>query len=138
MKLCESLRDEKSGGLNLEETGLEDVMALERLILVIAVATMVILHEGLAVIEEDKVREVDAHWRRGLSCFQIGWRWILKQLGKLGRLGKVTVKLSCRIELRPVSDPIPVAPTRKESIERYRRKNPKWHFRKVIQCTTIP
>ena len=128
----ELFRDEKSGGFNLEESGLEDVMALERLILIIAVATIVIVHEGLVVIEEDKVREVDAHWRRGLSCFQIGWRWILKQLGK------AAATLSCRIELKPVNDPIPVAPTRKESIERYRRRNPTWHFRKVIQCTTLP
>jgi hypothetical protein len=128
----EMFRDEKSGGFNLEKSGLEDVMALERLILIIAVATMVILHEGLVVMEEGKVREVDAHWNRGLSCFQIGWRWILKQCGK------AMVTLKCCIELRPVNDPLPVAPTRKESIRRRRRKNPKWHFRKVIQCTSLP
>jgi hypothetical protein len=128
----ELFRDEKSGGFNLEKSGLEDVMGLDRLILVIAVATMVILHEGQVVIEEKKVKEVDAHWRRGLSCFQIGWRWILKQLGK------AVAKFSCRIELSPVNDPLPVAPTRKESIKRYRRKNPKWHFRNVIQCITLP
>jgi hypothetical protein len=128
----ELFKDEKSGGFNLEKSGLEDVMALERLILVIAVSTLVILNEGLMVIDEDKIREVDAHWRRGLSCFQIGWRWILKQLGKS------VVMLECGIELRPVNDPLPVAPTRKESIKRRKRKDPKWHFKKVIQCTALP
>jgi hypothetical protein len=128
----ELFRDEKSGGFNLEKSGLKDAMALERLILIIAVATLVILHEGLAVIDEGKIKEVDAHWRRGLSCFQIGWRWILKQLGK------AVAMLACDIELRPVNDPLPVAPTRKESIKRRKQKDPKWHFKKVIQCTALP
>jgi hypothetical protein len=128
----ELFRDEKSGGFNLEKSGLKEEEALERLILIIAIATLVILHEGLGVIEEGKVKEVDGHRRRGLSCFQIGWRWILKQLRKAVSI------LKCRIDLRPATDPLPVAPTRKESIKRYRRKNPKWHFRNVVQCTTLP
>ncbi|GHT02840.1 hypothetical protein FACS1894204_13510 [Synergistales bacterium] len=81
---------------------------------------------------EDKLKEVDAHWRRGLSYFQIGWRWLLKQLGK------VVMKLKCSIEMNPLNDPLPVAPTRKESIRRRKRKDSKWHFRNVTQCSNLP
>jgi hypothetical protein len=128
----EGFRDEKSGGFNLEESDLEDIVALDRIILIIAVATLVILHEGLEVIEAEKVREVDGHWEQGLSCFQIGWRWILKQLGR------AVMALKCGIELKQANNPFPIAPTRKESMQRCKRKKIKWHFKKIIQCDTLP
>jgi hypothetical protein len=128
----EGFKDEKSGGFNLEESELEDVEVLDRVILIISVATLVILHEGLEVIEAEKVREVDAHWNQGLSCFQIGWRWILKQLGR------AVMALKCGIELKQTNNPFPIAPTRKESLQRLKRKDPKWHFQNVIQCGALP
>jgi hypothetical protein len=124
----EEFRDEKSGGFSLEKSRVEGTEALERLILVIAVATIITLNEGLTVVREGNRKKVDGHWRQGLSYLQIGWRWILKQLSR------TTTALQCSLELRAINDPLPVAPTRKESILRRKRKNPKWHFKSFIPC----
>ena len=124
----QEFRDEKSGGFALEKSRVEGTEALERLILVIAVATIITLNEGLAVVAEGDRKKVDAHWKRGLSYIQIGWRWILKQLYK------ATTALQCSLELKAMNDPLPVAPTRKESVLRRKRKNPKWHFKSITSC----
>jgi hypothetical protein len=124
----EEFRDEKGGGFVLGKSRVEGTEALERLILVIAVATIITVNEGLTVVGEGNRKKVDAHWRRGLSYFQIGWRWILKQLFR------ATMALQCSLELRAINDPLPAAPTRKESALRRKRKNPKWHFKSFIPC----
>jgi hypothetical protein len=124
----EEFKDEKSGGFNLEKSRVEGTEALQRLILVVAVATIITVNEGLAVVAEGNRKKVDGHWERGLSYFQIGWRWILKQLWK------ATMTLRCSLCLRAMNDPLPVAPTRKESVLRRKRKNPKWHFKSFIHC----
>jgi hypothetical protein len=129
----EEFRDEKSGGFSLEESRVEGTEALERLILVIAVATIMMLNEGLAVVKEGNRKKVDTHWERGLSYFQIGWRWISKQLSRA-----TAAFLQCSIELKAVNDPLPAAPTRKESVLRRKRKNPKWHFKSIIFCLDLP
>ena len=124
----EEFKDEKSGGFSLEKSRVEGPEALERLILVIAVATIVTLNEGLVVVAEGNREKVDGHWQRGLSYLQIGWRWILKQLCR------ATIALRCSLELRAMNDPLPVAPTRKESALRRKRKNHKWHFKSIVPC----
>jgi hypothetical protein len=128
----EEFRDEKSGGFSLEKSRIEGPKALERLILIIAVATIVTLNEGLVVVAEGNRNKVDPHWRRGLSYIQIGWRWVLKLLCW------VTIAVQCSLELRAMNDPLPVAPTRKESVLRRKRKNPKWHFKALISCHDLP
>ena len=35
-----------------------------------------LVSSGLAVVARGLRHFVDAHWQRGLSYFQIGWRWI--------------------------------------------------------------
>jgi len=124
----EEFKDEKSGGFSLEKSRVEGPEALERLILVIAVATIITLNEGLVVVAEGNRKKVDSHWQRGLSYLQIGRRWILKQLCR------PAIALRCSLELRAMNDPLPVAPTRKESALRRKRKNPKWHFKSIIPC----
>ena len=124
----EEFRDEKSGGFSLEKSRVEGTEALERLILIIAVATIITLNEGLMVVAEGNRKKVDGHWKRGLSYFQIGWRWILKQLCR------ATIALRCSFELRAMNEPLPVAPTRKESVLRRKRKDPKWHFKSIVLC----
>ena len=128
----EEFRDEKSGGFVLEKSRVEGTEALERLILIIAVATIITLNEGLTVVKEGNRKKVDGHWSRGLSYLQIGWRWILKQLSK------TTATLQCSLELRAMNDPLPVAPTRKESVLRRKRKNPKWHFKSFVLYHGLP
>jgi hypothetical protein len=127
----EEFNDEKSGGFSLEKSRLAGTEALERLILVIAVATIITVNEGLAVTATGNRKKVDGHWERGLSYIQIGWRWILKQCCR------VSVAWSCHLGLVAMSEPLPVAPTRKASALRRKRKNPKFHFKSIIPCSHL-
>ncbi len=53
--------------------------ALERLMLIVALATVHFLSTGLGVVRAKLRRWVDTHWDRGLSYFKIGWRWLRQQ-----------------------------------------------------------
>jgi hypothetical protein len=44
--------------------------------LIVALATIHFLSTGLRVVAAQLRRWVDPHWDRGLSYFQIGWRWL--------------------------------------------------------------
>ena len=50
--------------------------ALARLGLILATATLYLVSTGTAVVALGLRHAVDTHWQRGLSYFQIGWRWI--------------------------------------------------------------
>jgi len=110
----EGFRDEKSGGCGLESGRIRDARKLERLLLVISTAQIIAVSEGMSATLEGEREEVDPHKIRNLSFFQIGLRWILSCL--LHGLKK----LYNHCLLRPMSEPIPVASTKKES--RIRRK----------------
>jgi hypothetical protein len=62
-----SFRDEKSGGYQLHTSQLATPEALERLILVVAIATLHLTSIGTGVVQGDKRRWVDTHWDRGVS-----------------------------------------------------------------------
>lgn len=79
----ENFLDDKSAGFQLESSQIRDSMALSRLCLILATATLYLVSTGTAVVATGKRRLVDAHWQRGLSYFQIGWRWV-KQALQLG------------------------------------------------------
>jgi hypothetical protein len=121
----EGFRDEKSGGCGLEEGGFRDAQKQERLLLVISTALIVAVSEGMSVTLAGKQEEVDPHRRRSLSYFQIGLRWILRSLLHDPK------KLFCLCLLRPMSEPIPVASTEKESRRRRKKKDPKYLFKRV-------
>jgi len=72
----ENFLDDKSGGFQLESSELYDSQALTRLGLIMATTTLYLVSCGLAVVAYELRPLVDAHWQRGLSYFQIGWRWI--------------------------------------------------------------
>jgi hypothetical protein len=72
----ENFLDDKSGGFQLESSELFDSQALVRLGMIMATATLYLVSTGLAVVSRNLRPLVDAHWKRGLSYFQIGWRWI--------------------------------------------------------------
>lgn len=59
-----------------ENSGLRCVVALSRLCLVIAVATLYLTLQGTAVVAAKQRRWVDPHWFRGMSYFKIGWNWV--------------------------------------------------------------
>ena len=49
---------------------------MKRTHLILATATLYLVSTGTAVVTLGLRTRVDTHWQRGLSYFQIGWRWI--------------------------------------------------------------
>lgn len=82
-------------------------MALSRLCLLLATATIYLVSTGTAIVEMEKRHLVDAHWERGLSYLQIGWRWVKRAL----HLG---ARLLDRIWLSSEPDPEPAMASRKQ------------------------
>ena len=121
----EGFRDEKSGGFDLESSGLRDARKLERLLLVMSTALIAAVSEGMSVALIGESEEVDPHSFRSLSYFQMGVRWILACL-----LHGVK-KFSGACLLRPINEPLPVASTKKESRRRRKIKEPKYLFREI-------
>ena len=68
----EGFLDEKSGLFELESSKLRDAKSLERLVMVISVATLLLVSEALDVVERGDRRVVNPHWQRGLSYLKIG------------------------------------------------------------------
>lgn len=72
----ENFLDDKSAGFDLEASEIRNAQALSRLCLILALATFYLVSTGTAIVEMGKRHLVDAHWQRGISYFQIGWRWV--------------------------------------------------------------
>jgi hypothetical protein len=121
----EGFRDEKGGGCDIEAGRIRDPQKLERLLLVTSTALFVAVSEGMSATLEGEREKVDPHRLRSLSYFQIGLRWILICLMHEPK------RLFCECLLRPMSEPIPVASTKKESRRRRKMKDPAYLFRDV-------
>ncbi len=76
----ESFLDDKSNGFQLESSGLRKADDLNRLCLVLAVATLFLVAQGTEVVATKLRRRVDPHWKRRLSYLKIGWRWLRQAL----------------------------------------------------------
>jgi hypothetical protein len=74
--LEENFLDDKSAGFQWESGEIRDSAALARLGLILATATLYLVSTGTAIVSLGLRHTVDTHWQRGLSYFQIGWRWI--------------------------------------------------------------
>jgi hypothetical protein len=72
----ENFLDDKSGGFQLESSLIREAAALQRVCFILAVATLYLVGTGSSVVALGLRRLVDSHWKRGLSYFKIGWRWI--------------------------------------------------------------
>ncbi|MBW4652535.1 MAG: transposase [Kaiparowitsia implicata GSE-PSE-MK54-09C] len=72
----ESFLDLKSNGFNLEASRLRDKFALSQLCGVIALTILFLVLQGVQVVASGKRRQVDAHWKRGMSYLKLGWNWI--------------------------------------------------------------
>jgi len=72
----ENFLDDKSGGFQLESSLIREATALQRVCFILAVATLYLVGTGSSVVALGLRRLVDSHWKRGLSYFKIGWRWI--------------------------------------------------------------
>ena len=71
--------DDKSNGFQVEDTGLDTKDAMDRLFLVIAVATLHFTSVGVEVVKLECRHWVDTHWDRGMSYLKIGWSWLRQQ-----------------------------------------------------------
>lgn len=98
-----SLRDDKSGGWDWEASPLTEPAQVDRLCLVMAVATLYTVTEGTLLADRGQRQELDPHAQRGLSYFQLGLRSFQRFLA-FGR------RLRLRLHLDPRPDPHPVCP----------------------------
>ncbi|MEE3719345.1 hypothetical protein V2H45_21610, partial [Tumidithrix elongata RA019] len=78
----ENFLDDKSSGFDLESSRLRSAPALSRLCLVMAMTTLFLTAQGLAVVESGYRRRVAPHWSRGSSYLKIGWNWVITALNK--------------------------------------------------------
>ena len=70
---CEQLfRDQKSGVFQLASSGLRDPRRIDRLLLVVAIAVLAGSLQGYALSLAGLRRQVDPHWKRGMSFLRIG------------------------------------------------------------------
>jgi hypothetical protein len=106
--LEENFLDDKSAGFQLESSELRNVEALTRLGLILATTTLYLVSTGTAVVAQDLRSKVDTHWQRGLSYFQIGWRWIHCALAN-------RMPLSSSLKLESGPDPFPVFASKRQA-----------------------
>lgn len=72
----ELFKDEQSSGWNLQKSEIRSVCDLSRLCFILALATLYVTAQGVAVVEQGMRRWVDTHWFRGNSYFRIGLDWV--------------------------------------------------------------
>jgi Transposase DDE domain len=94
MHIEESFRDDKSGGFDLEASHLTDSKRLDTLLLALSVAVLWIYELGEQVLREERRAEVDPAYKRQLSVFQLGWRF-------LRRLISCATPPLCTLQLNP-------------------------------------
>lgn len=101
----ENFLDDKSNGFQLESSLVRSAQALTRLCLVLAVATLFLVCQGVEVQRTAKRRWVDPHWFRGHSYLRIGWLWCKHAKSKEWPLLQ-------RWRLDPAPDPEPAIASR--------------------------
>lgn len=106
----ENFLDDKSAGFQLEASQIRDAAALSRLGLILATATLYLVSSGVAIVAMGKRHWIDPHWNRGLSYFQIGWRWIDHALAH----GK---RLLPFFWFEPGPDPEPVYASKRQAVK---------------------
>jgi hypothetical protein len=100
MHIEESFRDDKSGGFDLEVSHLTDPKRLDTLLLALSVAVLWVYELGEQVLRDERRCEVDPAYKRQLSVFQLGWRF-------LRRLISCMSPPPCTLRLHPFTpDPV--------------------------------
>lgn len=113
--LEENFLDDKSNGFQVEASRLNTTAALERLFLVLAVATLHFTSVGVGVVHHKLRRWVDTHWDRGMSYLKIGWNWLRQQFRRKW-------PAMPGFWLDPAPDPEPAMASRRK----YTRPKPVW------------
>jgi Transposase DDE domain len=75
-------RDLKSGQFELAATGFKDVAAIDRLLMVLNLATLWAVQQGQAVCRHNLRQQVDGHTRRGMTYLRLGLQWLQKVLSQ--------------------------------------------------------
>jgi len=119
----ENFLDDKSNGFQVEASKLNDAQAIERLFLVLAVATLHFTSVGVGVVKSKMRRWVDTHWDRGKSYLKIGWSWLRQQY----RRGWQTF---VPFWIDPTPDPEPAIASRRQAAKPKR----KW----IVSCFGLP
>ena len=107
----ENFLDDKSNGFQLESSLTRSANSLSRLCFVLAITTLYLVSQGVAVVEQGKRRLVDPHWFRGNSYLKIGWKWVKRALSR-------GVDLIARLRLSPDPDPAPAMASRKQHAQK--------------------
>lgn len=101
MRIEQSFRDDKSAGFAMDHTKLNDAARIERVLLAVAIATLWCHELGEEVLATERRRRVDPGWKRELSIFQLGLRWLARCLATFPqRLSAFSASL-CPIRLLP-------------------------------------
>jgi hypothetical protein len=111
----ESFLDLKSNGFNLEASRLRDKFALSQLCGVIALTMLFLILQGVHVVASGKRRQVDTHWKRGMSYLKIGWNWIRLAITQ-------QLRISVHRFLSSDSDPQPAIASRQQHDEFFKRE----------------
>jgi hypothetical protein len=119
--LEENFLDDKSNGFQVEASRLTTPEALERLFLVLAIATLHFTSVGVGVVQRKLRHWVDIHWDRGMSYLKMGWSWLRQQF----RRGWPVLP---PFGLAPQPDPEPAVASRRHAA----RPGPQW--RTVFNC----
>ncbi len=117
----ENFLDDTSGGFQVQTNELETPEALERLFLILAIATLHCTSIGIGVVRAQLRRWVDTHWDRGLSYLKIGWRWLNQQYRRSWNAFRT-------FWLDPAPDPEPVHASRRQAAV----PKPQWGL--ILQC----
>ena len=84
----EGFKDDKSGLFNLESSKIRNAEALTLFYTVIAIAKLFLISQGVDVVNKGIRREIDPHWKRGLSYLKIGFRYLAAAQNKRYKLLK--------------------------------------------------
>ncbi len=106
LSTLETFLDEKSGGFQLQVGELATPETLERLLLIVAIATLHLTSIGAGVAQAGKHHWIDTHWDRGLSYLKLGWRWRRQQYQR-------GWQAFAPFWLDPLPDPLPVLASRR-------------------------
>jgi hypothetical protein len=108
MSIEQSFRDDKSGGFDMEHTRLQHAQRIDHLLLAIAIATLWCHELGEFVLKHaDSFRcQVDPAYKRTLSLFQLGLRWLTRCLATGFHILPDFQAVLSNLKLKPVVIPI--------------------------------
>jgi len=108
MSIEQSFRDDKSGGFDMEHTRLQHAERIDHLLLALAIATLWCHELGEFVLKQGDATRclVDPAYKRTLSLFQLGLRWLQRCLATGFHILPDFQAVLSNLKLKPVVIPI--------------------------------